>query len=215
MQSFLASSLPKNILTAVEGPDTFIIHPETSIGIAEIRSIQTFLSKKPMQSQNNIVIIHQAHLLTPDAQQAFLKTLEEPPEDALIYLITEYPDQLIPTILSRVSSIDTSIHRYIDEKSLEVAQELFQKLLSAEVGERLLLIDKQEFTRDTALKFLDDLEQILHHDISAGTSPLGLRGGRGSYELILQTRTYLKANVNVRLALDNFVINLPDKLSYL
>jgi len=211
MQSFLTDFPPKTIVS----PDVLEIYPENSIGIAEIRSVQSFLSKKPMQSKNNIVIIHEAHLLTHDAQQAFLKTLEEPPEDALIYLVTKYPDQLIPTILSRVSSIDTSIHRYIDEKSLEIAQELFQKLLSAEVGERLLLLDKQEFTRDTALKFLDDLEQILHHDISAGTPPLGLRGGRGSYELILQTRIYLKTNVNVRLALDNFVINLPYKLSYL
>jgi hypothetical protein len=204
MQSFLTSSDP----AVVGGPDTLQIRPDPSIGISEIRTVQSFLSKKPIQSDHNTVIIHEAHLLTPDAQQAFLKTLEEPPANALIYLVTSFPDQLIPTILSRVQIISSPDMTNLSHVTDLTYQEFFQKLLSVGVGERLVLLDQQDFTRESALTFLDDLEQIIHSGISTGTPPLESRGGRGSYELILETRKYLKANVSVRLALDNFVINL-------
>lgn len=212
MQSFLTSETPD----IKENPDTLYIRPDKSIGISEIRAVRSFLSKKPMQSSQNTVIIHDAHLLTHDAQQAFLKTLEEPPEHALIYLVTSYPDQLIPTILSRVQNL--SHQSQLPDQSDPHSQELFQKLISVGVGDRLLLLDKEEFTRESALKFLDDLESILHSQINQSSPSLTasdanrrfeLREGLGeSYEKISLTRKYLKANVSVRLAMDNFVINL-------
>ena len=80
-------------------PDTLHIHPDTSIGITEIRSVQAFLSKKPLQSAQNVVVIHDAHLLTLPAQQAFLKTLEEPPAHAIFILATTESSKVPETII--------------------------------------------------------------------------------------------------------------------
>ncbi len=209
MHSFLtpiAPDLPPN-------PDVFHIYPEASIGITEIRAVQTFLSRKPLQSPHNTVIVHDAQLLTLPAQQAFLKTLEEPPAASEIYLVTAFPNQLLPTILSRVSRIDASMDQQTISPSLKASQELFDQLLPAGVGERLALFDRANFDRESALQFLADLEQILHSDIIKLSPSLKVKEGIGvSYEkisdLIFQARTYLQANVNIRLALDHFAINL-------
>ena len=99
MHAFLIDS---SKLTIDNSFDTLVIKPDISIGIEEVRQIQHFLSRKPTQSDHNTVVIYQAHLLTIPAQNALLKTLEEPPGNSQIYLVTDFPDQLLPTVLSRV-----------------------------------------------------------------------------------------------------------------
>ncbi|MEK7064310.1 MAG: hypothetical protein AAB973_01750, partial [Patescibacteria group bacterium] len=83
-----------------DSPDTLKILPSPSIGIEEVRQIQKFLSRKPIRDDKNTVIVREAHLLTIPAQNALLKTLEEPPGNSLIYLITSSPYSLLPTVLS-------------------------------------------------------------------------------------------------------------------
>ena len=87
-------------------PDYFIVEPEgSSIRIASVRASQRFLYHKSFQARNKILIITQAHLLTLEAANAFLKTLEEPPSKCLIILMSERTDLIIPTILSRCRKI--------------------------------------------------------------------------------------------------------------
>jgi hypothetical protein len=187
----------------INSPDVLEIHPDTSIGIEEIRSIHTFLSKKPIQNKENTVVVHDAHLMTIPAQNAFLKTLEEPPANSRIYLVTPKPDLLLPTILSRVQLVpDTSHMSYTTNTTYS---NLFSQLLSSAVGDRLALIEKQNFTRQSALEFLDQIEIYIHENIknlpSLHLTPYPLR-------LISQTRTYLTSNVNLTLALDHFALQL-------
>lgn len=199
MHSFLVS-VPPQIDNSL---DVLQITPETSIGIDEIRQIQTFLSRKPLQSELNTVIIHQAEKLTLPAQHALLKTLEEPPGNAQIYLVTSLPDMLLPTILSRVQVHHRSINRSIDQTSVERSHNLLNSLLEAKgVGERIQILDSAAFTRETALEFLDHLEIILHDQIQ--NSQLSTL----NFQLLTDTRRYLKANVNLKLALDHFALNL-------
>jgi len=184
-------------------PDTLNIVPDTSIGIDEIRQIQFFLSRKPTQSDHNTVVIHSAHLLTPPAQHALLKTLEEPPPGALIYLVTQTPDSLLPTILSRVQLIkQTFIKDSPTSTTLQKSKELLGELQKVGVGERLKILEDQEFTRETALEFLDELEYFLHQQISSGLL------STINYELITQVRQYLRANCNLKLSLSHLAINL-------
>lgn len=93
-------------------PDSFTLnHPDVkvlattdlkhSIGIDEVRAVERFLIKKPLKSKENIVIIENANLLTLQAQNAILKTLEEPPKNSKIILETQNEKKLLPTILSR------------------------------------------------------------------------------------------------------------------
>lgn len=182
--------------------DTLEINPDTSIGIEEVRQIQHFLSRKPIQSDQNIVVIHQAHLLTIPAQNALLKTLEEPPGNSLVYLVTDFPDQLLPTVLSRIQLEPSTYHLEPSPKDLERTKKLLENLLATKVGERLTLIEAEAFTRETALEFLNNLEQILHSQILSGQL------STMNYELITTTRKYLKANCNVKLCLDYLCLKL-------
>lgn len=80
-----------------------------SIPIESIRELQRFISLKIPGSEvhkiSRIIIIEDAHLLTTEAQNALLKTLEEPPESTLLVLTATSIDALLPTIQSRVQTI--------------------------------------------------------------------------------------------------------------
>ncbi|MBN2184466.1 MAG: AAA family ATPase [Candidatus Krumholzibacteriota bacterium] len=76
-----------------------------SIGIEMIRSLIEALSKQPFEGAYSPVILFEVHRATIEAQNAFLKLLEEPPSSAVLILVTEYPERLLPTILSRCQEI--------------------------------------------------------------------------------------------------------------
>jgi len=81
------------------------IAEEKDLNIAKTRQIKSFLSQKSFQNQPRLVIIHQAHLLRPPAQNALLKTLEDPPLGTYIFLLASQKDFFLPTILSRCQII--------------------------------------------------------------------------------------------------------------
>jgi len=86
--------------------ELLIISPvKQSIGIDPARTIKDFLYKKPVFSQYRIVIIRDAEYLTPEAQNAMLKILEEPPVHGLIILISSSPENLFEPLLSRLQKI--------------------------------------------------------------------------------------------------------------
>jgi DNA polymerase-3 subunit delta' len=96
----------KKIDTGVH-PDFLLISPESGqIRIDEIRAIDDVLSLKAFEGRKKIVIVDDADSMNPYAANAFLKTLEEPPEDSLIILITSNPDRLPDTIRSRCSRVN-------------------------------------------------------------------------------------------------------------
>lgn len=84
-----------------------IVHEKpNSIGIEEIREqLIEDVSIKPYSSPYKIYIINEAQKLTLQAQNALLKTIEEPPAYAVIMLLTENQDALLPTITSRCVSL--------------------------------------------------------------------------------------------------------------
>ena len=87
-------------------PDIVLISPEERlIKIDEIRAIEEALSFRPYEGRKKVVIVDDAETMNQQAANTFLKTLEEPPEDSLIILISSRPDSLLPTIRSRCSAI--------------------------------------------------------------------------------------------------------------
>lgn len=72
-----------------------------NIAVDQIREVIEYVSLTPHSSRFKVAIIDQAELMTVNAANSLLKTLEEPPKSALIFLITHRPEQLLPTILSR------------------------------------------------------------------------------------------------------------------
>ncbi len=185
MHSFITNRLPD----FPTSPDLLTITGPASIGIELVRQIQNFLAKKPLQSSKNIVVISSAHLLTLPAQNALLKSLEEPPANAEIYLVTSQPHLLLPTILSRCQISNYSDQMQIDSK----LNDLIIKLLSLpSVSDRIVLLDAQAFTRESLWDFINAFEIYLHQHLSPSSSP-------SLYALIIQTRKFLQTNSNLRL----------------
>jgi DNA polymerase-3 subunit delta' len=87
--------------------DSLVLAPgETgSISIDEIRNLKHFLSQTPLVSSRRSVLIYSAEAMTPEAQAACLKIVEEPPASALILFITAFPENIFPPLLSRVQKI--------------------------------------------------------------------------------------------------------------
>ncbi len=81
--------------------DLIEIDAASNRGIDEIRNLKEGIAVAPTGSAHKVYIIDEAHMLTRDAMNALLKTLEEPPAHAVIILATTEYDKLPPTITSR------------------------------------------------------------------------------------------------------------------
>jgi DNA polymerase-3 subunit delta' len=87
-------------------PDFYIVEPAgSSIKIEQIRDIQRKVPYLSYQGGRKIFLIRQAEAMTAEAANCLLKTLEEPPADTVFMLISDRPQALLPTILSRCQQI--------------------------------------------------------------------------------------------------------------
>jgi len=87
-------------------PDLEIMAPEgRSIRIEQIRELNRRLSLKPVAARYRVVIVERAELMTVEAANAFLKTLEEPPPGNVLIMTAAEPRDLLPTILSRCQRV--------------------------------------------------------------------------------------------------------------
>ena len=75
-------------------------------GIDEIRDIREKVNFSPAQGRRKVYIIDEAHMLTDQASNAFLKTLEEPPAHVMFILCTTEAHRILPTIVSRCQRFD-------------------------------------------------------------------------------------------------------------
>ena len=81
--------------------DVIEIDAATNRGIDEIRALRDAVKFPPSVMRSKVYIIDEAHMLTKEGANAFLKTLEEPPPHVVFILATTSPESLPPTILSR------------------------------------------------------------------------------------------------------------------
>ena len=87
-------------------PDILSIAPaDTIIRIAQVRQLNDALSMKPYEARQRVVIIGSAQALNPEAGNALLKILEEPPDHTLLVLTARQRSDLLPTIVSRCQHI--------------------------------------------------------------------------------------------------------------
>lgn len=87
-------------------PDVRVLVPDgNEIKIDQIREVQSDLALKPFEGTKKALFVDGADCMNQAAANAFLKTLEEPPGDALIVLLTALPQRLLPTIRSRCQEI--------------------------------------------------------------------------------------------------------------
>lgn len=94
-------------------PDLLIIEPEQDkanpqIKIDQVREIERHVIYRPLLSERKICVIDDADRLTANAANAFLKTLEDPPEHSLFILVTSRPLRLLATVRSRCLTLKFS-----------------------------------------------------------------------------------------------------------
>lgn len=115
-------------------PDYIEIVPDgNSIKIEQIRNMQLKVAEKPIVSTKKVYVIQEADTMTQEAQNALLKTLEEPPEYITIILIASNENSILNTIKSRCTKIvfeplsNEELKKYAQEywKDATIPEEVF------------------------------------------------------------------------------------------
>jgi DNA polymerase-3 subunit delta' len=104
----LVNGTPTKDVFSAKAREVFIARPESKsrrISIEQIRELEHALQMRAANSRRKVAIISDADRLGDAAANAFLKTLEEPPKDSLLLLLSALPEALPETILSRCIAI--------------------------------------------------------------------------------------------------------------
>lgn len=117
-------------------PDLLLINQNSGWGIDQIREISNFLSQKPFSHDSKIIIILEAQNLNIESQNALLKILEEPGLNNYIILTTNKIKKILPTVISRCSTLNLIEKTNIKTKrEIEVTGNLIKDLaLSEKLG---------------------------------------------------------------------------------
>lgn len=160
----LSKNQPDIIYVSHEKPNT--------ISVDDIRAqVNNDVAIKPYSSKYKVYIINEAEKMTPQAQNAILKTLEEPPAYAVILLLVSNMNSLLPTILSRCVTLnmkpvrDELIRKYLMEE-LQVPDykaNVCVGFARGNVGKAKLLASSEEFENIKAealslLKYIKEME---------------------------------------------------------
>lgn len=144
-------------------PDFFLIEPlEKQIQIDQIRELINKVSLTPLLSPWKVAIINEAHLMTKEAQNCLLKTLEEP-QKAILILVSHLPRTLLPTIISRCQLVKffplkkEEIQRILSEKKLK--EETINKILEISFGRPKIALSLAE--NPTKLENYKKIEEML------------------------------------------------------
>ena len=121
----------------------------TAIKIDQIRNMQNKIAEKPMNSDYKIYIINDVELMTQEAQNCLLKTLEEPPEYIIIILITSNENKVLNTIKSRCMKLyfnnldNKDVEKILKEKyNMDNISNAFLNAVNGSVKKALLIKEK-------------------------------------------------------------------------
>ncbi|MBN1373822.1 hypothetical protein JW962_00610 [Candidatus Dojkabacteria bacterium] len=188
-------SLDQNTL-----PDIHILLGTESIKINEIKKLMDDLSFKPMQLSKQFGIIMNAHMMTPTAQNALLKNLEEHPDSTEYILTTQDIHLLLPTIISRcrVKYVKKAFHK------TEIP-DVCKEFNSSPKYRKLLIVKEISDQKDSnvVFSFLTGLLRLSQEDLSSKK----LNVATPNIKLVQFVQNYIKQNVNKALALDYLVIH--------
>lgn len=230
--------------TAFEIPK-LLIHPDlhlidgttaSSIGIDEVRTLIRKLQFHPYEAPVQIGMIIMANMLTEEAQNSLLKSLEEPTEETRFILTTPHEKFLLPTIRSRAQKLfikekitaiipksakavqdgetENNMAEEIRESDIPiedfVRKDLVDKLLYLET----LVNDEKEYP-GSITQFLAELTELYREKLLHSTRKKDAKNAaRHSAELKLISRTmhYISRNANKRISLENLILHLEQSI---
>ena len=145
--------------------DVLEIDGATYRGIDKIRDdLQDYLRHPPMKSKYKVVIIDEVHMLTKEAFNALLKTLEEPPPNVVFVFATTQPNKVPPTILSRCQRFD--FKRIPSVEIIDALKEISAKeSINIDENSLILISRKADGGMRDALSLLDQVISFSNGDI--------------------------------------------------
>lgn len=155
-------------------PDLVLVNSEQGedeIKIAKIRDLIWKLSLKPHSADFKAALVDDAHLMNTEAQNALLKTLEEPKGSTFIFLVTDRPEYLLPTIVSRVQTVkfyplsDASIKDFLKDRG--ISEDMAEEMSKLSFGRPGIAADfaADPSKIDSIKKSLEDIKKISESDL--------------------------------------------------
>ena len=178
-KSILAEILGKLILNGDlnrEYVDIINYRPsKASFGVDDVREIIDEVNKKPFEGDKKVIIIHQGNKLTIQAQNALLKTIEEPPTEVYIIILCESLELILDTIKSRCEIYKLTpltkdeLYKYIAIKGYDYSEEEKASAIAFSEG---IPVRIDRYFSDTELqelrdKIVDLLLQLTNNEIEA------------------------------------------------
>ncbi len=176
-------------------PCLYVLQPgeEGRIGVDEIRSLQRAVGLKSFDAGGKVVVLRDAETLTPEASNAFLKTLEEPPSGVIIVLVASDRSALLDTVVSRCQMVrfgplpagvvmDVLRERGVDEARIP----LLALSSGGSVGSALELMEYEEDV---------DFERLLNYMIDGRGElfdVLAVLSGKGGGDSVRRTREVIR-----------------------
>lgn len=224
-------------------PDFVLISPDgNNIKIEQIRDIQKRIQEKPIISEKKVYIIDNADLMTTEAQNCLLKTLEEPPEFAVIILIGSNSNTFLPTIKSRCTIMnfnkisDEEMTKYLREKcDVKNIDQNMLYMYQGSIGKALELKEKQEeyrnieniinnINRYDLIDFINNAEILYKskeeiNDILDYINVILLNKAKDEYlytnciQIVENTKKRLKQNANYDMSIDNMLFNIWEEIN--
>lgn len=165
----------KQVLSGNHPDLIYVIHEKpASIGVDDIRKqINDTIMIRPYSSQYKIYIVDEAEKMTIQAQNALLKTIEEPPSYVIIILLTTNQNTFLPTILSRCIQLklkplkDSIIRDYLINKLSvpETKADIYAAFARGNMGRAVKIAQSEEF-KHMYEELIDVLRNIRDMDIS-------------------------------------------------
>jgi len=209
-------------------PDVIEIDAASNSGVDEVRNLIDKIKYAPMKGKYKVYIIDEVHMMTNNAFNALLKTLEEPPSYVVFILCTTEPYKLLPTILSRCQRYDFS---KIDDKSLSklISYVLSKENVACDNGVIDAITEIANGGARDALSLLDqviaysgnyihlvDIEKVFGlTSIEEKINLLTLIKNKDSNEIMNVIKNYTNRNVDISRLNNELLLILKDSLIYL
>lgn len=179
--------------------DFRFVTSDKTISIELVRDLKTNVRYGPVNAPFLVTIVEPADRLTPEAANALLKLLEEPPSNVVFLLVTSYPELLLPTIHSRCQKI----HCFAPTiASPTPANPSLAELISMPLRDRLELANEISADKEGAKAFFGDLieELALKSTLTNAEKIVS--------KILIEKLNAFKYNVNLKLHLESIMIEI-------
>jgi len=188
---------------AITPYDILDFNSNETIGIENIKLIIKNSRITPY-SAKKLTVVRNFQMATNEAQNAFLKFLEEAPAFLTIILTANSIQNILPTVLSRCLLIKDKT------KKISSAIDLLP-IMHMPKGQRLVYLQKEVTSKDQALRFIADLTDTLEFALLSDPKnfPLSESEIANMIKKTEKARQYLESNVNYKLVLDILLLGFP------